>query len=261
TPDLEVTELETYTYNAIAIDPNDLDLIITASTCPAWLDITDNGDGTATLTGTAPAIEGIEENFSVSLNASNGEFEGTQSFNIKVNTSNTAPYFTSTPVTEHSQNTLYTYDAVAEDAEGDNLTIEATTIPDWANFVDNGNGTGQLTGTPTTTTPLGFEVVLELSDGMFTTEQSFNINVNANNIVDFGYGNVEVYPNPSTGIINVMNCQGAKYEIMDITGRIISQGNLNNSFEKLDISKLSQGSIFIRLYNNAIVYTVKVMKL
>ncbi|MDD2385574.1 MAG: S8 family serine peptidase [Bacteroidales bacterium] len=260
-PDLEVTEFETYTYNIVAIDPNDIELTLTAPTCPTWLSFTDNGNGTASLTGTAPEIAGITENFNVTLDATNGEYTGTQNFVIIVNTSNTAPYFTSTPITTHVQNTLYSYDVIAEDDQGDALTIEATTIPAWANFVDNGDGTGQLTGTPTSASFLGFGVVLKLSDGMFIAEQTFKIQVTANNIVDFGFGSIEIYPNPSTGIINVLNCQGAKYEIMDITGRIISQGNLDNSFERLDISELCQGNLFIRLFNNEIVYTVKIVKL
>ncbi len=260
-PDLEVTELETYAYNVIANDPNNLELTLTAPTCPAWLTITDNGDGTATLTGTAPEITGITENFNVTLNASNNEYNATQSFIITVNTANTAPYFTSTPITTHVQNTLYSYDITAEDDQDDDLIIEATIIPEWANFVDNGDGTGQITGTPTSTSSLGFKVVLNLSDGMFTDEQNFRIQVSANNIVDFGYGSIEVYPNPSSGNVNVLNCQGAKYEIMDITGRILSQGKLNNSIEKLDISEFCQGNVFIRLYNNDVVYTVKIVKL
>ncbi|MDD4150603.1 MAG: S8 family serine peptidase, partial [Bacteroidales bacterium] len=176
-PNLQTTELETYTYNIVVEDPNNLDLSLTAPTCPTWLDITDNGDGTATLTGTAPEIEGISENFSVTLNASNGEYNAEQSFVITVNTSNTEPYFSSTPILLHMQNTPYTYDVIAEDDQDDALTLVATTLPSWANFVDNGDGTGQLTGTPTTTSSIGFKVILELSDGMFTVEQYFRIKV------------------------------------------------------------------------------------
>jgi len=260
-PELEVVEFETYTYNVVTEDPNSLALTITAPTNPTWLTITDNGDGTATLTGTAPSISGVSEDFDVILNVSNGDFDANQSFTITVNTSNTAPYFTSTPSTVHVQNTPYTYDIVTADDEDDDLTIEATALPTWASFVDNGDGTGNITGTPATTSFLGFQVVLVVSDGMFDTTQDFRVQVNANEIVDFGFGNVEVYPNPATGFINIMNCQGAYYEIMDISGRVLADGTLNNSIEKVDLSEYANGNFFVRLYNGEKVYTVKIVKL
>lgn len=260
-PELEVTEFETYTYNVVAVDPNSLPLTITAPTVPTWLTITDNGDGTATLSGTAPEIASEIETFNVTLNASNGEYDAEQSFVVTVNTSNTAPYFTSTPSTVHVQNTAYTYTAVAEDDQDDDLTIDATTLPDWATFVDNGDGTATITGTPTTTSFLGFQVVLEVSDGMFSAEQDFRIQVNANNIIDFGFGNVEIYPNPSNGIINILNCQGSEFEIIDVTGRVLTNGTLNSGVERVDISEFSNGNVFVRIVNSQKVYTVKIVKL
>ena len=47
-----------YTYNITATDPNAGDtLTITATTKPAWLTFTDNGGGSATLTGTPTNAE------------------------------------------------------------------------------------------------------------------------------------------------------------------------------------------------------------
>lgn len=260
-PALEVTEFETYTYNVTTEDPNTLALTITGPTTPAWLSLTDNGDGTATLTGTAPEILGETEDFEVVLNVSNGTYDADQSFTITVNTSNTAPEFTSTPSTVHTQNVLYTYDVTTYDEQGDDLTIEATTLPEWASFVDNGDGTGQLSGTPTTTSFLGFGVTLVVSDGMFNTIQDFNIQVNANDIVDFGFGSVEIYPNPATDFVNITNCQGATYEVMDMTGRILEVGTLKNSVERVDINEYSNGNMIIRLYNSEKTYTIKIVKL
>jgi PKD repeat protein len=260
-PALEVVELATYNYDAIAIDPNTLALTITAPVLPPWLTITDNGDGTATLIGTAPAITTETETFDVTLNVSNGTENADQAFVITVLTANQAPVFTSTPITTHVQNTAYVYDVTASDADADVLTIIASTLPSWAAFVDNGDGTAQLTGTPLTVSSLGFHVVLEVSDGMFSNIQDFRIQVSANDIVDFGFGSVDIYPNPSNGIINVMNCQGAKYQIFDITGRVIREGDFTNSIEKIDISDLSNGSLFIKLYNNEQIYSIKIVKM
>ncbi len=260
-PDLDVIELNTYTYNIVAIDPNDLALTITSTTTPSWLSIDDNGDGTAVLSGDAPAISGISEDFDVVVNASNGSYEAEQVFTITVNTLNTAPEFVSEPITEHVVNTPYVYDVVTEDLEDDELTIEATTLPSWASFQDNGNGTGKLTGTPTTTSVLGFTVVLSVSDGMFEDIQTFKIRVDVADGIDLGNGNIEIYPNPANDYINILNCQGVEYEVMDITGRILTNGKLENSFERVDVSEFSNGNIFVRLFNNEKVYTVKLVKL
>jgi len=260
-PELQVTEFETYTYNIVTEDPNSLALTLTAPTNTEWLTLTDNGDGTGTLSGTAPVISGESEDFNIVLNVSNGGFDSNQTFTITVNTANTAPEFTSTPSVQHVQNTPYVYDVETLDAEGDDLTITATTLPDWATFVDNGDGTGLVTGTPVSTSAIGYEITLVVSDGMFDDTQTFRVKVDANAIIDFGYGEVEIYPNPATDLINITNCQGAEYEIMDVTGRVLTKGKISNSSDKVNVSEFSNGNIFVRLYNDEKVYTVKVVKL
>ena len=153
------------------------------------------------------------------------------------------------------------YDITATDAEGDVLVITATTKPTWATFVDGGDGTAQVTGTPPTTSSLGFQFVISVSDGMFEDIQDFRVQVTANNIVDFGYGTVNVYPNPSAGMINIINCQGSQFEIHDVTGRILMAGKINNSSEQINIEEFATGNLFIRFYDNEKVYTVKIVKI
>ena len=90
-------------------------------------------------------------------------------------TSNEAPAFTSTAVTEAEVGTAYTYAVAATDADGDALTLAAPILPDWLALSDAGDGTGTLSGTPTATGD--FDVVLTASDGTATTEQAFSITV------------------------------------------------------------------------------------
>ncbi len=352
-PALEVIEFDTYTYNVVTVDPNSLALDITAPLLPAWLTLTDNGDGTATLTGTAPEIVGETEDFNVTLNVSNGTYDSDQAFVITVLTSNTAPEFTSEPSLNHVQFIPFVYDVVATDAQGDDLTITATTLPSWASFVDNGDGTGTVTGTPLTTSSIGFQMVIRVSDGMFEDVQDFRVKVTANDapeftstpvtthlqntvytynitavdtenevltitattlpawatltdngdgtailtgtpslisspgdqvvlnvsdghnsdiqdfvievtpnsIEDFGYGVVAVYPNPTSSFVNVMNCQGATYEIIDIAGRVLSSGEITNSVANIKLDEYSEGNYMIRLYNNEKVISVNIIKL
>lgn len=76
------TESVTYTYNITTNDYDGDAVTITATTKPSWLTFTDNGDGTATLTG-APGTSDIGTHSTV-LNVSDGTDNTDQSFTITV---------------------------------------------------------------------------------------------------------------------------------------------------------------------------------
>jgi len=260
-PALEVVEFDTYTYNIVSVDPNELTLTLTAPIKPEWLVLTDNGDGTGTLSGTAPEIAGETEDFAVTLNVSNGEFDADQEFVITVLTSNQAPEFTSENPTTHVQNTPFEYIATASDPDEDVLVITAPTLPSWASFVDNGDGTAVVSGTPETTSFLGFQIILVVSDGMFEDTQNFRLQVTANNVEDFGYGAISIFPNPTSSLINIKNCQNSRCEVIDVVGQVIYQGTIDNSDSYINMENFTEGNYFIRLYNDDEVLTVKIVKL
>lgn len=72
-----------------------------------------------------------------------------QSLVITVTDVNEAPVFTSSPVTNIEANQPYTYTVTTSDPENDPLTLTASTLPSWLTFVDNGDGTATVSGTPT----------------------------------------------------------------------------------------------------------------
>jgi hypothetical protein len=83
TPILTATVGVSYTYNIVAVDPDGDPITITSPTIPAWLNLTDNGDGTAILTGT-PASANLGGN-AVTLSVSDGiNSPVSQSFTINV---------------------------------------------------------------------------------------------------------------------------------------------------------------------------------
>lgn len=353
-PVLDVISLENYVYNINAIDPNNLPLTITATEKPSWLNIVDNGNGTAILSGVAPTISGISQTYNVILRASNGMYYAEQQFTITVHTNNTAPYFeneetmlnhvqyvpfeyeiiahdddndqitlnavtlpswatfidngdgtglingtpTSTsslgyqfvikaadqlfettytfrvkvtangspyfvsqPVTSATQNVNYVYNIVAEDPENEVLTITATVLPEWLTLVDNGDGTAILSGTPAEAPAEGYAVTLNVSDSHNSTEQSFVIDVTPNLVDDLGYGVVKIYPNPASDVLIVTNSQNCKYEISDVTGRVLKLGFIYEPVQKIDISELSQAQIVIKISNEQKVLILKVMKM
>lgn len=99
---------------------------------------------------------------------------GFSTYFTQTNTTNGAPIITSTPVKTATENAKYTYDAEATDPDGDVLTFSLITKPSGMSI---GSSTGVISWTPTTN-QLGLNnVIVNVSDGSLTAEQSFNITV------------------------------------------------------------------------------------
>ena len=80
-------EGQVYTYNITASDPNTSDVLtITAPTLPSWLSFTDNGGGSATLTGT-PSAANLGANIVELLVSDGNGGSDIQNFTITVTTS------------------------------------------------------------------------------------------------------------------------------------------------------------------------------
>lgn len=106
---------------------------------------------------------------------------------------NQAPIFTSEPVITIPVGAEYMYGVTTDDPDmssGDSLIVTSTTLPEWMNLVDHGDGTATLSGTPKATDIGTHSVFLRVTDseGAFA-EQSFQVNVlavNAPPVVDAG---------------------------------------------------------------------------
>ncbi|MCA9731361.1 MAG: T9SS type A sorting domain-containing protein [Deferribacteres bacterium] len=120
-----------YVYEIIAGDiDKDTPLTYEMVTGPNWLQI----DNSGVLSGTPPVVTPTQsENVKIVVTDSRGA-TAAQNFMITIETDNTAPRFTSTPVIETKEDELYTYSPTAEDDDGDIVRINAKTIPGWLNF-------------------------------------------------------------------------------------------------------------------------------
>ncbi|WP_114324894.1 putative Ig domain-containing protein [Candidatus Colwellia aromaticivorans] len=85
---------------------------------------------------------------------------------------NTAPVISSTAGNTVEAGSLYSYTLVSSDADGDALTLSATTKPSWLTFDAT---TGILSGTPAEAG--SHDVTLTVSDGTVQVPQSFTITV------------------------------------------------------------------------------------
>ena len=176
----EATENQLYEYNITTTDPDQQDLVtITGSELPVWLQLNDNGDGTAVLTGT-PANQDVGTVNVVLTVTDQSNLSNEQTFQIEVLNVNDPPAFNSTPVTEVAEASLYQYAISATDPDvGDQLAITFDgSLPNWLTLMDNQDGTAALSGTPANEDVGSIDVTLVVTDQAGeTASQTFTIEV------------------------------------------------------------------------------------
>ncbi len=168
----------TYTFTATDTDAGDT-LVLASVTLPGWLTF---DVATGVLSGT-PTASDVGNN-DVSLTVTDGTDTVTQDFTIDVTAApvvNTAPTFTSTAITTATEGDVYTYTAVASDADDDTLVIASGTLPGWLTF---NPASGVLSGTPNATDVGNNSVSLSVTDGTETVTQEFIIDVTAAPVVN-----------------------------------------------------------------------------
>jgi parallel beta-helix repeat protein len=162
-----------FTFAANTFADVDADSLTYTSDASGWLSF---DAGTRTFSGTPVNADVGTTTVTVTANDGNG---GTvsETFDIVIANVNNAPTFDSTPVTVATEDIAYSYTINAIDVDGNPLSITAPTLPSWLTLTDNGGGTATLTGTPTNANVGDHRVVLQVSDGYLTSDQSFSITV------------------------------------------------------------------------------------
>jgi gliding motility-associated-like protein len=118
--------------------------------------------------------------YRVKVVVSDGTLTDEEEIEITVREVNTAPAFTSQPVLSVVEDTPYSYTATAADGDSpaNALTLAATGLPAWMTF---NPATGVLSGTPENAQVGVYPVVLTVTDGMLTVEQTFALEVRNQN--------------------------------------------------------------------------------
>ena len=144
-------------------------------TLPSGVSFTDNGDGSATLAGTPAA--GTGGTYPISFTASNGVSPNdTQNFTLTVDQ---APAVTSAAATTFVEGAAGTF-TVHTSGVPDAALSETGALPSGVTFVDNGNGTATLAGTPAAETRGSYPISIDASNGVSPDgTQSFTLTVDA----------------------------------------------------------------------------------
>ena len=81
-----------------------------------------------------------------------------------------------------------------------------------------------------------------------------------NDISDYTYTNIHVYPNPATDKVTIKGGQNSDMTIYDITGRALVRSRLQNEQEDININSLLPGMYIIELHNAKTKTTHKLIK-
>lgn len=84
------------------------------------------------------------------------------------------------------------------------------------------------------------------------------INRGTTGINEIAEGEVNVYPNPATTVINIANAEGAQVSVFDINGRMISNVESASANQTIDASNFAKGMYIVRIANGNNVITKKV---
>ncbi len=235
TPLTEATEILPYNYELSGSDANTGDILeFKLITNPGWLNLVDNHNNTASLTGVATQ-DNIGEN-QVSIELSDGVHIVNQDFIINVAQRNYAPEFVSTPVDSATKGTEYVYVISVSDANAsDIISFELTQAPTWLTLTKTGNYTAELRGTPTAENIGTQQVTITINDGHKSrgVVQTFNITVK-----------------PATGIDNNLS----KNNALEISPNIVS------AKATVTYTILKQETISISIFDNLGNEVVTVLK-
>jgi hypothetical protein len=140
---------------------------------PSGLTFTDNGDGTATITGTPAAATG--GTYNLTLGAANGVSPAaSQSFALTVHE---APAITSADNHTFSNGLSGTFTVLTTGFPAGTLT-ESGALPTGLTFTDNGNGTATIAGTPAIALGAVFPLTITASNGVSPdATQSYTLTV------------------------------------------------------------------------------------
>jgi hypothetical protein len=159
---------------AVTTTGNPAPALSATGTLPGGVVFVDNGNGTATLTGTPAAGSG--GTYSITINASNGiGADAHQSFTLTVNEAPTVTSAASTTFTVGSAGSF----AVTSTGFPTPALSRTGTLPGGVTFTDNGNGTATLTGTPAAGTGGSYPITINATNGVGpVAHQSFTLTVN-----------------------------------------------------------------------------------
>jgi len=175
TPAANVLEGSAYLFRPSASDRDSDALVFSISNRPSWASF---NTSTGQLSGT-PGANHVGTYGNILISVSDGSATASLPvFSITVVNTNAAPTIFGDPATSVEEGSVYSFQPVAADVDGDKLTFSIQNRPAWAGF---DAGTGRLSGVPGSTDVGSYNnIVISVSDGTETVGLAgFTLNVTA----------------------------------------------------------------------------------
>jgi hypothetical protein len=146
----------------------------------------------------------------------------------------------------------------------------------WQNVQTFSTGTNSASDTPSITSGLDYFVSFNLTDGCTSTkatdynssrsnksDTAADLGESTTYIEDNEFGMVNIYPNPTSSVVNLFIEQYdmfEKIELRDINGRILMTKSVNKQNEFLDIEEYASGVYFISIISGDQAHQQKIIK-
>ncbi|MCG8696691.1 MAG: DUF2341 domain-containing protein [Bacteroidales bacterium] len=129
------------------------------------------------LNGEIDELRVIRSNLSADWIKTSYDVQNNPASFVTFDVEESAPQFTSLPVITVYEDTVYTYNIIAYDDDGDAITLNDTTNISWLTLTDNGDGTATFTGVPTNNEVGTHNTVISVCDAISCNYQSYVITV------------------------------------------------------------------------------------
>jgi hypothetical protein len=93
------------------------------------------------------------------------------------------------------------------------------------------------------------------AQGQFCLEVT---NLNLSTVTEISHTNIRLFPNPTTGLVQLTNVVADHVQVFDNQGRLVMQ--VNHPGSRLDISTVPAGMYFLKIAEGEQVYTARVVK-
>ncbi len=141
----------------------------------------------------------------------------------------------------------FTSSNVANDYSFTSTSLDATS---WSwDFGDGGNST-QENPNYTYSSNGVFVVTLVATNGCGSDTITDTVTITGVGLNELNQGLVRIYPNPTDNQINIetaASLTGKKYELMDVTGKVILKGNIQPGITKISLGTYSKGVYFLKI--------------
>jgi hypothetical protein len=166
---------------------------------PSGVTLTDNGNGTATLSGTPAAGTGGVHLFTITA-SNTAAPNATQNFTLTIDQ---APAITSANSTTFAAGTAGTFSVTTTGYPKSALSESGTPLPSGITFTDNGNGTATISATAAVSTSGVYSFTITANNGTTNASQVFTLTVNPV---------LAVLTSPTPGISTVLGATNVAFQ-------------------------------------------------